>query len=43
MLNLSEGEEAEMVETLEGQWRAALNKQRHKKKQVQQLEQDMLV
>jgi chromosome segregation ATPase len=34
-------EEAGKVETLEGQWRAALNKQRHKKKQVQQLQEDM--
>ena len=37
------GEEAEILETLEGQWRAALNKQRHKKKQVQQLQEDMQV
>ena len=37
------GEEAGKLETLEGQWRAALNKQRHKKKQVQQLEDDMQV
>ena len=37
------GEEAGKVETLEGQWRAALNKQRHKKKQVQQLQEDMQV
>ena len=37
------GEDVERVEVLEGQWRAALNKHRHKKKQVRQLEEDMQV
>lgn len=31
------------MEILEGQWRAAINKQRHKKKQVQQIEEDIQV
>lgn len=37
------GEEAGRMEILEGQWRAAINKQRHKKKQVQQIEEDIQV
>ena len=37
------GEEAGQLEVLEGQWRAALNKYRHKKKQVRQLGEDLQV
>ena len=37
------GEEAGKLDVLEGQWRAALNKYRHKKKQVTQFGEDMQV
>ena len=37
------GEEVGRLEVLEGQWRAALNKYRNKKKQVRQFGEDMQV
>ena len=37
------GEELTQLELLEGQWRAALDKLKHKKKQTRQLEEDLQV
>ena len=37
------GEEVAQLEVLEGQWRAALDKLKHKKKQARQLEGDLQV
>lgn len=37
------GEEVTQLEVLEGQWRAALDKLKHKKKQTRQLEEDLQV
>ncbi len=37
------GEEMAQLETLEGQWRAALDKSKHKKKQVKQLQDELQV
>ena len=37
------GEDSMELETLEGQFRAVMDKSRHKKKQLRQLETDILV
>ena len=37
------GEEVGQLETLEGQWRAALDKHKHRKRHAKQLEEDLQV
>ena len=37
------GEQVGELETLEGQWRAALDKHKHRKRHVKQLEEDLQV
>ena len=42
-VSLVAGEEASQLAMLEGQWRAALDKSKHRKKQARQLEGDLQV